>query len=1068
MKQVLRRTAITVAFLLALVTSVQAREQAKDRVSFNINAPSMAQALIEFTQQSGLQMLMPTNGATEAPAPKVVGSYTPEAALDQLLVGTDLRYEFTNERTVAIRTADASGRSAARSSRASREKVQEKITLAQARAEEDSNVPRTEQTPASGAASPTQRAGIPEILIRGSKVSNADIPRTPDDIEPYVVLSRETIERSNAATLEDFLKNNVPMNTASVSLDQQMGFSTTPQGNINLRGLGTNQTLVLVDGRRLASAGTVSGAFAQPDISGIPLASIERIEILPTSAGAIYGGGATGGVINIIRRRNYSGLDVSVQYGNTFSNDMEDLRSSAAGGWSSASGKTSVTLSGSYAKANPLLSTERDFARRARERVLSNNPAAILGSGSPVPSRTPNICARGPSFCSTTIPLVLDSGVSLLSPVTYASSGYQGSSSDAGTGLLNNAGAYNIDVPFDGQYLLRSPIRSTFSLGVRQELTSWLQLDMNGSKNKNQSDLTSPDQFPAITVDANAANNPFRQTVIVSVPIRLQRAGRADSESTDGNVSLIGRLPGEWSVALERTWSQSRSSFKGKSSALVSDAGMTVLRQSPAIFADTPASLPDLTPYLTSQYDTFSGPIVQTLNGISLRLSGPTFDLPAGPITLAAVAEHRYEHLRDVIQESAVTTPSVFTLTPRQSQSVDSYYLEGRVPIISFLNSITGVSVLELQGAIRRDSYRTKSTRSLVRLTSLDSPYPQIDYFGSDYSSTDYLVGMRYSPIKDVVLRASVGTGFLPPAVNQLVPTFQTANTTTLQDPKRGNTRIPTPFTLVSNGNPGLLPESSRSVSYGVIFTPRLVEGLRLSIDFTSIEKTDEIANPGGQYFINNEDFYQSRVIRGPNLPGDPAGWAGPITQIDGSNTNLFFTSVESLDFSFDFHKDVGRLGSFGLSLLASRARGFERQINLTSPVLDYVSYLGGPLVWRGSGGVDWEKGAWSISWNTQYFNRYNLYAPNVTPATLSGIIANNGSGTVPRQIYHDLAFRYRPSEARNGILGGVDVRLGIQNVFNTNPPIIGSSLSAFGGNTYSNYGDPRLRRYFIFLQKSL
>src|SRR5262249_7321019 len=151
--------------------------------------------------------------------------------------------------------------------------------------------------------------------------------------------------------IEDFLRTRLPMNTTAGSLAQIPGSPLT-LSNINLRGLGPNQTLVLVDGRRMpgiASAGTPS----QPDINGIPLAAIERIEVLPATAGGIYGGSATGGVINIILRRHPRGLDVKATYGDTFVAKASNYRLDVNGGFNLGD-NTQVMVAATYSDSQAL------------------------------------------------------------------------------------------------------------------------------------------------------------------------------------------------------------------------------------------------------------------------------------------------------------------------------------------------------------------------------------------------------------------------------------------------------------------------------------------------------------------------------------------------------------------------------------------------------------------------------------------------------------------------------------------------------------------------------------------
>src|SRR5690606_23171872 len=137
----------------------------------------------------------------------------------------------------------------------------------------------------------------------------------------YVVFDREALKQSGAQNLEAFLRDRLPMNSSGLP----NGLRVTQSGNqsqFNLRGLGANQTLILVDGRRLPPGPALGGAPAQANINGIPMAAIERIEVLPATASGIHGGSATGGVINIIMRQDYAGAEATVSYGNSFKSDV--------------------------------------------------------------------------------------------------------------------------------------------------------------------------------------------------------------------------------------------------------------------------------------------------------------------------------------------------------------------------------------------------------------------------------------------------------------------------------------------------------------------------------------------------------------------------------------------------------------------------------------------------------------------------------------------------------------------------------------------------------------------------
>ncbi len=262
------------------------------------------------------------------------------------------------------------------------------------------------------------RSALPEVLIEGSQTLNMDIERTRDDAQPYVVFDRRLIQQTGSVNIEDFLRQRLTMNAQTTSIAQtpsQVGNTTS----INLRGLGANQTLILVDGHRRASFGA-SGAPQQPDLNGIPLSAVERIEVLPTTASGIYGGGATGGVINIVLRRDYTGIETKLTYENSFEGGGASRRIDISAGYTTPSGRTNLLFAGSYVDAASLRVEDREFIQEGRRRILAQNPAFFYTSPIPPLGRTTNIRS------ATGANLTLKTGAALSSPLTYIPQGYGG------------------------------------------------------------------------------------------------------------------------------------------------------------------------------------------------------------------------------------------------------------------------------------------------------------------------------------------------------------------------------------------------------------------------------------------------------------------------------------------------------------------------------------------------------------------------------------------------------------------------------------------------------------------
>ncbi len=449
--------------------------------SFKIAAGSAADTLREFGRQAKLQTLFNHRIVKDLRTQPVTGLFEPDEALAQMLLGTGLTFERVDPRTVAIRASggdDHSERTSGGKSGPLRLAAAEGGEPAQAGAPGSPESARAQsaeagkQTP-NGQQLEEIRVAIPEVLVVGSKILNMDIRRTEDDAQPYVIYDREAIEQSQAATIEDFLKNRLPMNTQQWSNAQ----SLTSVGNgsqINLRGLGAGQTLILVDGHRVASGNGI-GSPLQPDINGIPLAAIERIEVLPMTASGIYGGSATGGVINIVLRRDYVGSEAKITYESTFDGGGSVRRVDLSTGFTLEDGRSNVLLAGSYSDADPLLMSQRDFVRENRLRALANNPSSLSGTY-PLLGATTNIRSADGS------PLFGPGTPSFTSvPVGYAGGGGLAP-------LQANAGQYNVDLPHSMQdigALLNGPTVKQLMTTLRREFTRNLQVFIEGSASSN-------------------------------------------------------------------------------------------------------------------------------------------------------------------------------------------------------------------------------------------------------------------------------------------------------------------------------------------------------------------------------------------------------------------------------------------------------------------------------------------------------------------------------------------------------------------------------------------------------
>ncbi len=1046
-------------------------------VRFDIQPQSLDAALLEFSKQAGIQIFGPSKSVSGKKTPGIHGEHVVEQALQLLLKDSGLTYRAVNNRTVAIgpmgqQSAVEQGAADGAALRMARVEGQENTAAKPARTAGEEQ--------AAGQADDAR--GTPEILVKGKRSLNTDAVRTEDAPQPYVVFGREEIQRSQSVNLEDFLRTQLPMNNGGGRSSSQGPGSATTRSSINLRGLGTNQTLILIDGRRVPGVAT-SGRPFQPDINGIPMAAVERIEVLPTTAGGIYGGSATGGVINIVMRRDFRGVDARATYANTFDTDAANLRLDANAGFSLEGGRTQVMIAATHQEANILTVGDRDLAERAIALQLKNNRGAIENMSVPPLGATANIRSI---FGDD---LVLDDeygGAALGSTITHLPLGYAGPNSDGGAALRARAGAFNLDMPagMNGSErgLLAAPSKDSFSINVRREFGARVEafVDFTRLQNKGRSATANVPSFAIL--DADAPNNPFQQTIGVRFPTPgLVFPARSESTTERATGGIIARLPGNWVGEIDYAWGRSHTESSGTGIAVIS-AAQTALDSGVSPGDGLPAlnvlqegnTFPlDFTPYLLPLPNDFSGPFQTVLRDATLRFSGPVFRLPGGSATLSTLIEHREEVMQDAIAEAYSNRfgRQAFTFYPQRSQNADSAHLEANLPLIGRSNQRPLLRELQLQLSVRHDRYETESDGSQgYQIASRDAPLPELNYITSRMDSTDYTVGFRVSPVEDVALRASFGTGFLPPAVTQIVPGSSVIEFPFgFIDRRRGDADVYAgqPYTLITSGNPNLKPEHSESWSAGLIFTPRVAPGLRLSVDYTSISKVDEIQSPDIQFLLDYEEFYPDRITRGAPASGQTVGL---VTEIDASLINIAETRVKAWDLQVDYRFDTAARGSFHVYALATLQPMYRNRLAPFAPVTDTVGLSFGPLDWRGNIGLTWDRGPLTLAWNAQLYDSYFIYSIFDSQEPTSDPILSQGSDTIPRQIYHDLIATWRfdgGAAGLGGLLADAEISLGIQNLFDKLPPILADTEPAAPRPTYSHYGDARLRRYTLSLRKS-
>lgn len=1048
---------------MALLLSVAAA--AEEAMRFDIAEQPLVQALKAFAEQADMQLLYKSEAVEGATANAVIGKFARRGALEQLLSGTGLEVIFMSDGAATIRAKSSDGAAGRTSSnfRPAAHGAANTFHVAQADTAQPAN-PHSQSAEVRDSDLPELK-GIPSILVTAARTLNMDIERTADDLQPYVVFDRKEIEDSGAVSLDQFFQQRLTMSSGPTN--RRDGTTTT----ISLRGLGAGQTLVLIDGRRVTGPSQY-GTPGQADISGIPLAAIERIEILPATASGIYGGGATGGAINIILRRDYSGAEVNLTYENTFDSDTPSGKVDVSFGHHFNEGRTSLLFGGHFADGSTLYVRDRSLVQDARATILRNNPNYFL-TRPPLSSR-PNIVSRDGSN------LVLDDGTALGAAFTSVPQGYAGVGSDGGAALAARAGQYDWALSdtsssdsrgSGGRQALNAPEEVKFGMmSVRHEFSDDLQGFFDVSLSRRLRTFWSENNGANFVIPADSPNNPFQQDISVTLPMNgLDGGNTVEIEGTRSAVGLIKRLSSNWQVGADLSWSSASIAY-GSSPRRGSAFGTAVANGTLDVLRDTKAFPVDASPYLVAS-DIWT-PFESTMKDFNIRVAGPLWMLPAGAVTLSGAVGYRAEDLDDAWIHYRSSNISYYY--PDRSQDVKSAYVELLMPLFSPHNARPGLRELELQLAVRADNYASNAGEQLtVTYVPGVQPPAGATRSRSEFTSVDPTIALKWSPLEDVAARISYGTGFLPPALNQLVSSSSIGSVGPwYTDPLRGGTPAgdnPSgPYTHVTGGNPSLQPEESESWSAGIILTPRVLPGVRLSVDYTRIRKTDTISqHPGGiQGLINDEAQFPGRIVRGANLPGDPAGWAGPILLVNNTVMNLSESWLEAWDTRLDIVRDTDRHGTFELMLLGTWQPHYVTRTLAWLPEVENAgrgSESSTPLKFRGGANVSWSKDAWRVGWNTSYYNSYRL----ATWAAAESVAAQGGGGRVSSQIYHDVFVSYDfglPGSAVPALLEQTQLQFGVRNVFNEAPPL---DMDSRWNGLFSPFGDPRMATYYLSIKKA-
>lgn len=919
--------------------------------------------------------------------------------------------------------------------------------------------------------------------------ANLDLTRTRDDVLPFNTFSAADIERSGAVNIAEFLRTRIVQNTAQTLSPQEMtvqfgarssggaGPQSLMQG-LDLRGWGQQEVVVLVNGLRLPVRYTGDSLVSPTsvnyvgDFANIPLGSIERIEYLTSAGSAIYGANATGGVINIITKQNYSGGQITLNYSDyqkaSAPNRAVDFSYSQPLG-----AGFQLQVSAGWNDASPMEASDvADVTiRRWRTLMLQRDPLRVTQFG--VLGATPNISGFNIFGDSTSaFTSVPDGATSTPSLSTFAA----------------RRGVYNTDLAEGGQTFLASkhaPLGAyteakTYKVGLSKTWgPNWRALvEYVSTEDKGENRHFNYAYANITSVQAVAPTNPFGRQVAVrwddprfDVPGTGQTFERSNSQV---NFNLNGKI-GEWRAVLALNFS--RDSDRNRYGYYVAPVGglraaINSGAYNPFIDLRVAAAAAPSFYQQANIYARNSGSDAKNVQG-TLRASGPIWQLPAGAVQLTVGAEQNHANLYHNFQNSSAynnVTGAPYTLQAGDLNSFNSgatenvyytlykattraVYAESTIPVLAERQHIPLVNKFELFGSGRL------STLDRTGLKSDNTTYEE-----KSKTTTLYAGGFRYEITRDVSVRASQSIGFVPPnlgSFRESAPTF----TWPVVDRRRNNESVSLdPSMFAYGGNANLKPETTESTNVGLIFTPRWVRGLRISFDYIKNVRNDAITTLDPQEILDletSDPTIGALVTRAAPTAGAPNG-VGAITFVDAHTLNLFKVTNSSADISADYTVEEVRGGRLNFALSATKNISFKRQVTAATPAVEYLTNptLSDGSQWAGNLQVNWEGRRWSFGWSARY-----LDSLRVNPADYVA----QGAQTVRSAFDHDVFANYRFPKAPKGerwgwILSDTSISFGVKNVFDREPRFWAAAVD----RGVVPYDSAMGRRFWVQIRRNL
>lgn len=865
------------------------------------------------------------------------------------------------------------------------------------------NASEAQESETTASASADVPTTLDHVRVTGTNIKGAQI----SGVGPVSVIDAEAIERSGAISVETLLQR-IPASAGTAGSQTSAYWTSDGWGTaqVNLRGLGPSRTLVLVNGRRMVNGGT--GANSAVDLNMIPIAMIERIEVLKDGASAIYGADAVAGVVNIITKSAFDGTRASIKYGQTAKGDGEETAADITFGVQGERGSMVLGATFNESHAVPMMSRAPcSLSERGGELVCVGNASTIGGRA---------LLADGTMVNFNQAP------------------GGNGDFFESYDGAIHNQNT--------NQYLnavnpvKRHGVFATGDFALTDNTSVFAEFLYTNRRSTQDTAPGTVGSFRTIEIGADHPTNPTGQDLTL-IRRNLKEAGMRtafqDIDTFRGVLGLEGIFGDTWSW--DASVNYGRNTAKDGFTNVVNldrfDATLDTSRCGTAAGSSIPCA-----DYLG--YGDISQEVIDYLmytsihNGANSMLafqgnvSGELFQLPAGAVGMAAGIEIRTERGSrdpDILTQQGIANTNRADAIAGEHKAKEAF-VEWHVPVIA---DVPMIQRLDLNAALRYSDY---------------------ELFGDD---TNYKLGLDWRLTDDIKIRATKSTAFRVPAIPQLFGGVTTGNLTTT-DPCSGwstmdpsavvaqncqASGVPSGYTQLGNsiltyggGNLNLMPEDAETFTMGVAWTPGLVDGLTLTLDYYRIDLENAVASVAGSTKLAL--CYNSQNMAHPfcadsHFTRNPV--TGEVNYLSNQPVNASDETASGFDLGMVWQFGLGDLQAF-VDLDVSYLKEYSVRPYVGADLIEYAGKITGGrgsfANWRGLGTFGLAGDRWSGNYVMQYIGGADDI--NASPGAIGS--------TVGSHVYHNVQAQYSLTSA-------LSLSLGVDNLFDKSAPYIQSWTDA-------------------------